>query len=131
MKKTLLSLMALAAILSTQAQSSKTTGIHFIPRVGVNFYNVTGKNFDGEKVNGKLKAGFHVGADVEIPLADEYYLQPGLLFSTKGSKNDSPESKMNISYWKSLLVSCTNQHLEKADFFLEQDLTLESGLMEN
>ena len=36
----------------------------------------------------KLKAGFHFGVNAEIPVAPDFYVQPGLLFTTKGTKFD-------------------------------------------
>ena len=33
--------------------------------------------------------GYHAGVNVQIPVASEFYFQPGLLFSTKGAKNVS------------------------------------------
>lgn len=32
--------------------------------------------------------GFHAGVNVLIPIAPEFYFQPGLLFSTKGATNE-------------------------------------------
>ena len=55
---------------------------------GVNFQNMNGKNFDGNKYENGLLMGFHAGVNVIIPVAPDFYFQPGLLFSVKGSKND-------------------------------------------
>ena len=97
MKKTILTGLFAAGILFT---ASAQTGARVIGRAGVNFTNITGKDFEGDKDNGKLKTGFHIGADVEIPLADEFFIQPGVLFSTKGAKSDDSEdaTTINLSY---------------------------------
>jgi len=55
---------------------------------GVNFYNMNGKDGDGDKYANGLLVGFHAGFNANIPVAPQFYFQPGLLFSVKGSKND-------------------------------------------
>jgi hypothetical protein len=55
---------------------------------GVNFYNMNGKDGDGDKYANGLLIGFHAGVNANIPVAPQFYFQPGLLFSVKGSKND-------------------------------------------
>lgn len=90
--------MALGAVLAlmagaAQAQNKTTFGV----RAGVNFTNLNGKLLD-QDIDGKMKVGFNVGVNAEIPLADEFYLQPGVLFSTKGAKADEGDGKTNISY---------------------------------
>lgn len=97
--------LATAAIsLTSKAQSKggdngKTT---FGVRAGVNFTNVTGKDYAGNSLdNNKLKTGFNIGVNAEIPIAPDFYVQPGLLFSTKGTKikpSGSPDVKVNLSY---------------------------------
>ncbi len=96
MKKTILTGLFAAGILFT---ASAQTGARVIGRAGVNFTNITGKDAYDDKDNGKLKTGFHIGADVEIPLADEFFIQPGVLFSTKGAKSkDFEDASINLSY---------------------------------
>ncbi len=55
---------------------------------GVNFYNMNGKDGDGDKYANGLLVGFHAGFNANIPVAPQFYFQPGLVFSVKGSKND-------------------------------------------
>lgn len=95
MKKILLSAFALTMLtFATKAQEK----IGFQARVGVNFTNMNGKS-DGDKENEKMKTGFHVGVDAAIPLAPDFYLQPGVLFSQKGSKSKAnSDFKTNLSY---------------------------------
>ena len=45
----------------------------------------------------KLKTGFNVGLNAEIPVAPDYFVQPGVLLSTKGAKLEN-DSKVNLSY---------------------------------
>lgn len=92
--------LALTVTLSTAAfvaksQESATFGL----RAGVNFQNINGKQYDGSDVNGKLKTGFNVGVNAEVPVAPDFYVQPGVLFSTKGAKSkDDDDIKINLSY---------------------------------
>jgi hypothetical protein len=86
-------LLMLAAY-STNAQTKTTFGI----RAGVNFQNLNGKDIEGDKLNYKLKTGFNVGVNAEIPVAKDYYLQPGVLLSTKGAKYADESGHINISY---------------------------------
>lgn len=59
---------------------------------GVNFQNLNGKAFNGDKLENDMLLGFHGGVNVQIPIAPEFYFQPGLMFSVKGTKNKSASS---------------------------------------
>jgi len=76
------------------AQSKTTFGI----RAGANFQNLNGKYANGDKLDNKLKTGFNAGVNAEIPVGIDFYLQPGLLFSTKGAKSKVGEGSTNLSY---------------------------------
>lgn len=90
-KTTLLGLLVLT--LSVSAFSQTTFGV----RGGVNFYNLTGKDEDGEHLDNDLKVGFELGANAEIPIGVDFYVQPGVLFATKGAKT-APDYSVNLSY---------------------------------
>lgn len=79
-------------ILSTMALQAQ---IGFGILGGVNFQNINGKDKTGNKLENGLLTGFHAGINVNIPVAGDFYFQPGLLFSVKGAKNDffSPQIK--------------------------------------
>ncbi len=99
MKAKMLFYSVIASLLLTVpalAQSDVTFGI----RAGVNFQNLNGKDADGHKLENDLKTGFNAGVNAEIPVGIDFYLQPGLLFSTKGAKYDiqGTEITRNISY---------------------------------
>jgi len=53
---------------------------------GINFQNFNGKDAGGDKLENEMILGYHAGINIQIPLAPQFYFQPGLLFSTKGSK---------------------------------------------
>ncbi|MCH5720689.1 outer membrane beta-barrel protein [Niabella hibiscisoli] len=62
--------------------------VQFGVRAGANFSNVISKDPDGNKADFTLNPGFHVGATVDIAIADEFALQPGLLFTQKGFQSE-------------------------------------------
>jgi hypothetical protein len=79
------------------AQDGKTS---FAVLGGVNFSNMTGKDYNGDKLTNKMLLGFHGGVNIQLPIAPEFYFQPGLLFSTKGTKSTSGTltSSIKVSY---------------------------------
>jgi Outer membrane protein beta-barrel domain len=76
------------------AQSGTSLGL----RAGVNFQNLNGKTAGGDNLENKIKTGFNAGVNAQLALGPEVYIQPGLLFSTKGAKSDGTDDKINISY---------------------------------
>ncbi|MFC0775205.1 porin family protein [Terrimonas alba] len=100
MKTTKICAVAIASLLTTGifAQQKTTFGI----RAGVNFQNLNGKDAEGDKMDGKLTTGFNAGVNAEIPVGIDFYLQPGLLYTTKGAKYElvggSDDLKKTISY---------------------------------
>src|SRR5689334_16400374 len=82
--------------LGVKAQDKTTFGV----RAGINFTNLNGKNDQGNDLNNKIKTGFNIGVNAEVPIAPDFYVQPGLLFTTKGAKNTilGADYKVNISY---------------------------------
>jgi len=86
MKNTLLSILFLvlsASFAIAQEKSKMSFGI----LGGINFQNLNGKDMGGDKLSNDMLLGYHVGANVLIPIVPEFYFQPGLLYSTKGAKN--------------------------------------------
>ena len=78
----------------THAQTS------FGIRGGVQFFNLNGKDESGDNWQNKLHTGFHLGVNAEVPVAEDFYVQPGLLFSVKGAKTKYPNAdvKTNLNY---------------------------------
>jgi hypothetical protein len=96
-KALMLALTVTAYAFSAKAQ--ETPGTTFGVRAGVNFQNINGKDVFDKKLDNKIKTGFNVGVNAEIPIASEFYLQPGVLFTTKGAKDkDDADIKVNLSY---------------------------------
>jgi hypothetical protein len=91
----------LLALATTAFSLTSKAQVSFGLRAGVNFQNLTGEEANGKDLDNKLKTGFHIGVNAELPVAPDFYIQPGLLFSTKGAKQEvtgSDDLKFNISY---------------------------------
>ncbi|MDA3943038.1 MAG: porin family protein [Bacteroidetes bacterium] len=69
------------------AQGTGISKTSFAVIGGVNFQNLNGKDNSGDKLDNDLLVGFHFGLNAQIPVAPEFYFQPGLMFSTKGANN--------------------------------------------
>jgi len=103
MKKLSLVLMGAISLFTlqskAQSQQVEVGGTTFGVRAGVNFQNINGKDGDNRNLENKLKTGFHFGVNAEIPVAPDFYVQPGLLFTTKGTKyDDFDDATLNLSY---------------------------------
>src|ERR1700730_1688179 len=77
---------------------SQTSGINLGFKAGVNFQNLTGKDVNGNKLDNKLKTGLNLGVNAQIPIASDFYVQPGLEFNQKGAKSNDGNYKTTISY---------------------------------
>src|SRR5581483_5964853 len=84
--------------LTTKAQKA-TIGF----RAGLNFQNINGKNNNENDLDNHLKTGVHLGINAEVPIAPDFYVQPGLLFSTKGDKQDVPATSDKLRFRLSYL----------------------------
>lgn len=89
MKKVILvAVVAVIAMVSVNAQTS------FGAKAGLNSATLIG-DVDGNK----SLIGFHVGVFAEITLADSFYLQPELLYSTQGTDDYlNLKDKLNLDY---------------------------------
>jgi hypothetical protein len=77
--KSLMLLLTMFAFTRVQAQ------IKFGPKAGVNLSTMTLKS-SGLSLDPKILPGFHAGIISDIGLMENLTLQPGILFSSKGSK---------------------------------------------
>jgi len=108
MKRRIIILTTAMALLTTITNAQKTTshsgGTTFGIRGGVNFQNINGKDQAGNKLSNDLVTRFNIGVNAEIPVGTDFYFQPGLLFTTKGAKNEqvilgqNVISTVNLSY---------------------------------
>ncbi|HEY3369775.1 MAG TPA: porin family protein [Prolixibacteraceae bacterium] len=85
MKSKNLFLIAILVMFGFSAMS-QSEGISFGLKGGVNFQNINGKDASGDKLEFDMVTRFNAGVVVEIPVAPEFYFQPGLLYTTKGAK---------------------------------------------
>ena len=100
MKTKLFSIVFLILLSATIASAQNKEKVSFGILGGVNFQNLNGKDYFGDKLENDLIVGYHVGANILIPIVPEFYFQPGVLFSTKGAKNsdNSITTTTNLSY---------------------------------
>ena len=87
-------------ISTAMAQSGAMGKTNFAILGGVNFQNLNGEDNSGDKLENDLIIGYHFGVNAQIPVAPEFYFQPGLQFSTKGAENtaNSLTSTYKLSY---------------------------------
>lgn len=86
MKNAALLITFFCGLLSLNAQSSKREeGIKFGIKAGIN-----ASNFNGDVNNNKMRNGLHIGMVSEIIVNDKISIQPELLFSAQGYKNEDP-----------------------------------------
>lgn len=71
----------------SMAQTADQGKMSFAVIGGINFQNLNGKDFNGNTLENDMIIGYHAGVNVQIPIAPEFYFQPGLLYSVKGAKN--------------------------------------------
>jgi len=91
---TSLFILALSVTFASAQDSPKTS---FAIIGGANLQNMTGKAYNGDKLNNDMLLGYHIGFNAQIPIAQQFYFQPGLLYSTKGSKTKSELSNSTTS----------------------------------
>jgi len=82
MKTKLFTLTAILILVTAALQAQVSFGV----LGGVNFQNLNGKDINGDKLVYNMIPGVHAGVNVQIPVAPEFFFQPGLLFTTKGAK---------------------------------------------
>lgn len=110
MKKFLTLVAAFSLIASTASaqmfgkdKMGKTT---FGIRAGVSISSIRGQtsNEPDDKLDLQSRLGFNAGVIMDIPITNGFYIQPGLLFTTKGAKDKrsdefgTSEVKYNASY---------------------------------
>ena len=87
MKNRLLSIVLILVLSASFAIAQEKSKMSFGILGGVNFQNLNGKLSSGDKLENDMLLGFHGGVNVQIPIAPEFYFQPGLMFATKGAKD--------------------------------------------
>jgi len=96
MKRMLMVASAIALTVMASAQTTEGTSFGF--KAGVNFQNLTGKDVNGDKLDNKLKTGLALGVNAQIPVATDFYIQPGVEFNQKGAKSNDGNYTTSLSY---------------------------------
>lgn len=105
MKRTLISLLIATASLTATAQApeakkKQSPKATFGIQGGANMNTVTGKAFgSGDKLDNNFIVGFHLGANVEIPLSNVVFLQPGIQAISKGAKKKTSTYTTTQKYY--------------------------------
>lgn len=97
MKNRLLTSLFILSLSVTFASAQDSPKTSFAIIGGINLQNMTGKAYNGDKLNNDMLLGYHIGFNAQIPIAQQFYFQPGLLYSTKGSKTKSELSNSTTS----------------------------------
>ena len=90
MKRFLLLTGIVCSVLSAEAQ------VHYGIKGGLNLSDIGG----ADAGDNKMKIGYHIGGFVKVPVADQFSVQPELVFSAQGFsiKEDGDNSKLNANY---------------------------------
>ena len=86
----------------------------FGANVGVNFATITGDDTSDVK----SKTSFHLGAVAEISISDKFSVQPELLYSAQGAKEDGGDGELKLDYINIPVM---------AKFYVAEGFSLEAG----
>lgn len=64
---------------------------HFIPKIGLNFANMT-------NMEGSMKPGLNIGVAGEVMLTSHFAIEPGVYYSMQGTKVDEVSLKIKNDY---------------------------------
>jgi hypothetical protein len=95
-KKALILCSSLLLLFAMSSQAQNKSKSSTIIRGGVNFANVSVNN-DGDVDDAKTLTSFQVGVIADLHLAPILYLQPGLIFTGKGTKTEMGQE--NSANW--------------------------------
>ena len=91
----MLAAMLFLGITATSAQSfgdmfgtDQKGKISYGVRAGLNISNIGGKYGPAQDLDLNSRVGFQFGGVVDLPITNGFYVQPGLLFTTRGAKEE-------------------------------------------
>ncbi|MDX9928221.1 MAG: porin family protein [Bacteroidales bacterium] len=84
MNKRFISTTAVLLFTATAALAQVSFGI----RAGMNMQNINGKDISGDPLELGMVPGINGGVVISIPVATDFFLQPGLTFAQKGAKGE-------------------------------------------
>lgn len=89
MKNKIVFLTAALTLFSFTAKTqSESQGVTFGLRAGFNMQTINGKDRSGDALEFDMVPRINAGVVVGIPVATDFFVQTGLLFSTKGAKHE-------------------------------------------
>lgn len=91
MKK--LSIAIVTILCFSQLMVAQGSAIKFGAKAGVHLASITGNDVDV-----KMRPSIHIGGMAEIPVSEQFYVQPELLFSSQGYKVDSNDATGILNY---------------------------------
>ena len=99
MKRIILSLAILFVAAGAFAQAGKNSKKwSFGVTIGAPLQNLTGRDLLDDRLENKMVSRFNGGVNAQLELADDFYIQPGLLFATKGTRFKGSDAVLNLSY---------------------------------
>jgi hypothetical protein len=123
MKKGYLILMS-ALLMLTSTVVAQDSNFSFGLRAGFNMQNINGKDRAGDKLTMELVPRFNAGVIAGIPVAPDFYFEPGLFFAAKGAKSSNQflgidmSVEYNLSYLELPLSFVYKPVLGNGKFFL-------------
>lgn len=117
-KLLLLTAVAVFGLSNVNAQEVK-----FGAKAGVNFATI-----GGDAENADAITSFHVGGVAEIIISDKFSVQPELIYSAQGSKNEYSETfgSETVKYEDKLKLDYINLPI-MAKYYVAEGLSLEAG----
>lgn len=100
--------------INAQSQSTRSPEeVRFGLKVGANFATLTG---DTENV--KSRTSLHFGGVVEIPISENFSVQPEILYSSQGAKDSNSDDELKLDYLNIPVL---------AKFYVAHGLSIEAG----
>lgn len=112
----------MAALIAIGFGANAQQEVKYGPKAGVNFATLS--NTD----NSKMLTGFYVGAVAEIKFNDKFSVQPELVYSAQGVKQEFSETFMNVtmSYKNTIKVDYINIPI-LAKYYIVDGFSVEAG----
>lgn len=112
----------IAALIAISINANAQQEVKFGPKAGLNFATVS--NID----NSKMLTGFYVGAVAEIKFNDKFSVQPELMYSAQGVKQNFSDTFMGVtvSYNNTLKLDYINIPI-LAKYYVADGFSVEAG----
>lgn len=112
----------MAALIAIGFGANAQQEVKYGPKAGVNFATLSNAE------NSKMLTGFYVGAVAEIKFNDKFSVQPELVYSAQGVKQEFSETFMNVtmSYKNTTKLDYINIPI-LAKYYITEGFSLEAG----